>query len=60
MIVEKKIINEKLRFDINKQTVKISALSSEKIGEEVTGEELLLTQIIEQAKFIYSPLNKCT
>ena len=60
MIVEKKIINEKLHSDVNKQTVKISALSLEKIGEEVTGEELLLTQIIEQAKFIYSPLNKCT
>ena len=60
MIVEKKIINEKLHSDVNKQTVKILALSSEKIGKEVTGEELLQTQIIEQAKFIYSPLNKCT
>ena len=57
------IRNEKLQYDINRQTVKISALSSSKIHkyEYLTGEDILPSnqqQIIEQARFIYSPLGK--
>ena len=49
--------------DINKETAKISALSSGKIHkyEYLTGEDILPSnqqQIIEQAKFTYSPLGK--
>ena len=52
-----------VKNDINREAAKISALSSEKINnnEYVTGKELLLSnprQIIEQAKFAYSPLRK--
>ena len=57
------IRDEKLRYDINREAAKISALSSGKIHkyEYPTGEEILLSnqqQIIEQAKFTYSPLGK--
>ena len=49
--------------DINREATKISALSSGKIDKYkyLTGEEILLsdqTRVIEQAKFIYSPLGK--
>ena len=52
-----------MQYDINKNAAKISALSSGKIGkyEYLTGEEILPSnqqQIIEQAKFTYSPLRK--
>ena len=58
-----KIRDEKIQYDINKDAAKISALSSGKIGkyEYLTGEEILPSnqqQIIEQAKFTYSPLRK--
>ena len=54
---------EKLRYDINREVAKISALSSGKIYkyEYLTGEDILPSnhqQIIEQAKFNYSPLGK--
>ena len=63
MTVKNKIKNEKLQYDINREAAKISALSSGKIDkyEYVTGEEILPSnqqQIIEQAKFTYSPLGK--
>ena len=63
MTIEDQIKNEKLKYDINREAAKISALSSGKIDkyEYLTGEELLppnLQQIIEQAKFTYSPLGK--
>ena len=63
MTIEDKIKNEKLKFGINRETAKISALSSGKIDkyEYLTGEEILppnQQQIIEQAKFTYSPLGK--
>ena len=53
----------KLQCDINREASKILALSSSKIDkyEYLTGEELLpsdQSRIIEQAKFIYSPLVK--
>ena len=54
---------KKLQFDINRKAAEISALSSDKIDkyEYVTGKEILpynQHQIIEQAKFTYSPLRK--
>ena len=63
MTIEDQIKDEKLQYDINREAVKISALSSGKIDkhEYLTGEEILPSnqqQIIEQAKFAYSPLGK--
>ena len=58
-----KIEDGKLQYDISREAAKISALSSGKIDkyEYLTGEEILSSnqqQIIEQAKFTYSPLGK--
>ena len=55
--------DEKLQYDINREAAKISALSSSKIHkyEYLTGEDILPSnqqQIIEQARFTYSPLRK--
>ena len=63
MTIEDNIRDEKLQHDINRETAKISALSSGKIDQKeyLTGEEILPSnqqQIIEQAKFTYSPLGK--
>ena len=63
MTMEDQIKVEKLKYDINREAAKISALSSGKIDkyEYLTGEEILPSnqqQIIEQAKFTYSPLGK--
>ena len=63
MTLEDHIRDEKLQYDINREAAKISALSSGKINkyELLTGEEILPSnqeQIIEQAKFTYSPLGK--
>ena len=63
MTIEGQIRDEKLQYDINREAAKISALSSGKTDkyEYLTGEEILPSnqqQIIEQAKFTYSPLGK--
>ena len=64
MTIDDQIRDEKLQYDINREAAKISALSSGKIDkfEYVTGEEILPSsnqiQILEQAKFTYSPLGK--
>ena len=63
MTIEDQIRDEKLQYDVNREAAKISALSSGKIDkcEYLTGEEILPSnqqQIIEQAKFTYSPLGK--
>ena len=63
MIIDDKIKDEKLQYNINREAAKISALSSDKIDkcEYLTCEEILPSnqqQIIEQGKFIYSPLGK--
>ena len=63
MTIDDKIIDEKLRYYINRDAAKISALSSGKIDkyECLTGEEILpsdQSRLIEQAKFTYSPLGK--
>ena len=63
MTIEDQIKDEKLLYDINREAAKISALSSNKLDkyEYLTGEEILPSnqqQIIQQAKFNYSPLGK--
>ena len=63
MTIEDQIKDEKLQYDINREAAKISALSSGKFDkyEYLTGEEILPSnqqQIIQQAKFNYSPLGK--
>ena len=63
MTLEDQIRDEKLQYDIKTEAAKISALSSGIIDkhEYLTGEEILPSnqqQIIEQAKFTYSPLRK--
>ena len=62
MTIDDQIRDEKLQYDINREA-QISALLSGKIKkyEYFTGEEILPSnqkQIIEQAKFTYSPLDK--
>ena len=63
MTIDDQIKSEKVQYDINREAAKISALSSGKFDkyEYLTGEEILPSnkqQIIEQAKFTYSPLGK--
>ena len=63
MTIEDQIKDEKLQYDINREAAKISALSSGKLDkyEYLTGKEILPSnqqQIIQQAKFNYSPLGK--
>ena len=63
MTIDDKIKDEKLQYDINKETAKISALSSGKTDkyEYLTDKEILpsdQSRIIEQAKFTYSSLGK--
>ena len=63
MTIECQIKDEKLQYDINREDARISASSSGKIDkyEYLTGEEILPSnqqQIIQQAKFNYSPLGK--
>ena len=63
MTIEDQIKDKKLQYNINREAAKISAISSGKIDkyEYLTGEEILPSnqqQMIEQAKFTYSPLGK--
>ena len=63
MTIDDQIKDEKLQYDINREAAKMSALSSGTIDkyEYLTGEEILPSnqkQIIEEAKFTYSPLGK--
>ena len=63
MTIEDQIKDEKLQYDINREAAKISALLSGKIDkyEYLTGQEILPSnrqQIIQQAKYTYSPLGK--
>ena len=63
MTINDQIRDEKLQYDINREAAKISALWSGEIHkyEYLTGEDILPSnqqQIIEQAKFTYSPLGK--
>ena len=61
--INDQIRDENLQYDINRKAAEISVLSSGKIDkcEYLTGKEILPSnqqQIIEQAKFTYSPLGK--
>ena len=60
MTINDQIKDEKLQYDINREAAKISALSSGKIHkyEYLTVLPSNQQQIIEQAKFTYSPLGK--
>ena len=63
MNIDDKIRNEKLQYHLNREAAKILALSSGKIHkyEYLTVEDILppnKQQIIEQAKFTYSPFGK--
>ena len=61
MTIHDQIRDGKLQYDINREAGKISALSSVKIHkyDYLTGEDISPSnqqQIIEQARFTYSPL----
>ena len=61
MTINDQIRDEKLQFDINRKTAKISALFSGKIDkyEYLIGKEMLSSnqqQIVEQAKFTFPRL----
>ena len=63
MTIGDQIEDEKLQYDINRETAKISAWSSGKIDkyEYLTGEEILPSnqkQVLEKAKFTYFVLGK--
>ena len=63
MTIDDQIKYEKPQYDVNREAAKISALSSGKFNkyEYLTGEKILPSnkqQIIEQAKFAYSPFRK--
>ena len=63
MTINDHIRDEKLRYYINRQAAKVSALSSGKTHkyEYHTGQDILPSnqqQIIVQARFTYSPLGK--
>ena len=63
MTINDQIRDEKLQYDINREAAKMSALSSGKIQKfgYLAGEDILLCnqpQIIEQARFTYSPSGK--
>ena len=63
MNIDDQIRDEKLQYNINSEAAKISALSSGKFCkyEYLPGEDILQSnqqQIIEQAKFTYSPLGE--
>ena len=63
MTTDVKIRHEKLQHDIGRESANIPTLSSGKIGrnEYLAVEEILPSnqrQIIKQAKFTYSPLEK--
>ena len=60
-ILNKKIKQNESQYDLDRETAKISALSSNNLGkyELLTGEDLgLKPSTVEQAKFEYSPLGK--
>ena len=63
MADDDKTRDKKLQNYVNRETAKISALSYEQIDkyEYLTGEEILPSdqrRVIEQFRFVYSPLGK--
>ena len=64
MTIDDKIRYEKLKYDINREATKVSALSSNKIGKYryLTGEELLPSnqkKVIEQLNLLILLEEKC-
>ena len=60
-ILDRKIMQNKSQYDLDRKAAKISALSSNNLDkyEYLTGEDLgLKPSTVEQAKFEYSPLGK--
>ena len=60
-ILDKKIMQREVQYDLDRKAGKISALSSKNLDkyEYLTGEELgLEPSTVEQARFEYSPLSK--
>ena len=65
MAIGDTIRDEKLQYDINWETARVSALSSGKIDkyEYLTGEEILPSnqrRVMQQARFTYCPLGKAS
>ena len=63
MTIDDQVKDEKIQNDISREAAKIPSLSLGKFNkyEYLTGEEILPSnqkQIIDQAKFTYSPLRK--
>ena len=63
LIIDGKIRDEKLQYDINRKAAKISALSSDKTDKYkyLTGEKVLppdQRRMVESTKFAYSPFRK--
>ena len=63
MIINDKIWDEKLQYDINREATKIAALSSGKIEKYkfLASKKIIASdqrRLIEQANFTYSPLGK--
>ena len=63
MTIDDQIRDEKLKYDINREAAKVSALSSNKIGkyQYLTGEEILPSNQKKSnrtTKFTYSPWGK--
>ena len=63
MTINDQIRDEKIQYDINRKATKIPVLSSGRIRkyEYLTGKDILPSnqqQIMEHAKFTYSPLGK--
>ena len=60
-ILDRKIKQNEAQYDLDRETAKISAISSNNLDkyEYLTGEDLALNpSTVEQAKFEYSPLGK--
>ena len=65
MAIDDEVRDEKLQYDINREAANLSALLSGKLDkyENLSGEEIVpfnQKQIIEQAKFAYSHLEKAS
>ena len=60
-LLNRKIKQNEAQYDLDKETAKISVLSSNNLGkyEYLTGEDVgLKSSTVEQANFEYSPLGK--
>ena len=65
MAIDDEVRDEKLQYDINREAANLSTLLSGKLDkyENLSGEEIVpfnQKQIIEQAKFAYSHLEKAS